>query len=173
MSKTLNTISPLQARALLALGKVRSYEFLRSVAESKPKAIPTKKKIKSKVKRASGSNSLKNYRSDLISKATESEIAFKAILDDMKIHYCFQKIFQHPKKSYIVDFYCTKTNIVFEIDGGYHNMKKQQELDRKRTEDLRTLHGVNAVVRFTNNEVICTPEIARAKISKNHIHYSK
>lgn len=50
---------------------------------------------------------------------------------------------------YIADFYCHELKLVIEIDGGYHEKKK--EYDKLRSEDIDNL-GLT-VLRFTNNEI--------------------
>ncbi len=34
---------------------------------------------------------------------------------------------QHPIDSYIVDFICLQQKLIIEIDGGYHEDKKQKD----------------------------------------------
>lgn len=43
---------------------------------------------------------------------------------------------QHPIGRYILDFYCHKTKLGVEIDGGYHQDKLQQWVDKDRTKYL-------------------------------------
>ena len=59
---------------------------------------------------------------------------------------------QHPISKYILDFYCHKTKLAVEIDGGYHNSPEQKEADHLRTKDLEEM-GVR-VIRFTNEQVL-------------------
>ena len=63
---------------------------------------------------------------------------------------------------YIVDFYCSKANLVIEIDGDTHFSDEEIEFDKKRTTRLESL-GFK-VIRFNNNEIInnfdnCAEEI--------------
>jgi very-short-patch-repair endonuclease len=57
---------------------------------------------------------------------------------------------QHTIDRFIVDFYCTKTHLVIEVDGSIHD--EQVEDDQLRTEFLEQL-GIR-VLRFTNGEVL-------------------
>jgi very-short-patch-repair endonuclease len=56
---------------------------------------------------------------------------------------------QKPLGGYIVDFYCSKLQLVIEIDGDSHTENK--EYDRTRTEVLSQL-GLR-VLRYTNHDV--------------------
>ena len=53
--------------------------------------------------------------------------------------------------NYIVDFYIASKRVVIEIDGLQHEMKENQEADRKRDKELYNL-GIK-VLRYTNYEV--------------------
>ncbi len=52
---------------------------------------------------------------------------------------------------YIVDFYCSSSQLIIELDGGQHDSPKQREYDRQRTEYLKSL-GLH-VIRFWNHHV--------------------
>lgn len=68
-------------------------------------------------------------------KATQSELVLWNALKRKKLDgYKFR--FQHPIGNYIADFYCHKSMLVIEIDGGYHFEKYQKVLDEVRTEWL-------------------------------------
>lgn len=58
---------------------------------------------------------------------------------------------QKPIEHFIVDFYCSKYNLVIEVDGVTHGTEEEKMYDAHRTEILETL-GLT-VVRFTNEEV--------------------
>ncbi|MBW3091714.1 DUF559 domain-containing protein [Bifidobacterium sp. 82T10] len=58
---------------------------------------------------------------------------------------------QTPIGRHIVDFYCAKTRLVVELDGGGHYTLKQQEKNAIRTRDLENEDLL--VVRFANNQV--------------------
>ena len=53
--------------------------------------------------------------------------------------------------SYIVDFYCSKANLVIELDGSQHYTEQGKEYDEQRTAILEQ-YGVQ-VLRFTNLDV--------------------
>jgi very-short-patch-repair endonuclease len=57
---------------------------------------------------------------------------------------------QKPLGGYIVDFYCSKLQLVIEIDGDSHAQNK--EYDKTRTEILSQLRL--KVLRYTNREVL-------------------
>lgn len=59
---------------------------------------------------------------------------------------------QHPLSIYIADFYCHKLKLVVEIDGDYHQTKKQMLLDAERTNAIE-FQGLK-LIRFTNEEVL-------------------
>ncbi len=59
---------------------------------------------------------------------------------------------QHLVGKYIVDFVCLEKKLIIEVDGGYHNVKEQIELDEERTFGLEQKH-LFKVIRFTNDEV--------------------
>ena len=43
---------------------------------------------------------------------------------------------QHPIGIHILDFYCFKKRLGIELDGGYHNVRTQQQADECRTNIL-------------------------------------
>ena len=59
---------------------------------------------------------------------------------------------QHPIGIYIVDFYAHKFKLIIELDGKYHQNKKQQILDKERTTFLE-FNGLK-VIRFKNDEIL-------------------
>ncbi len=59
---------------------------------------------------------------------------------------------QHPIGIYIVDFYAHKFKLIIELDGKYHQNKKQQILDKERTAFLE-FNGLK-VIRFKNDEIM-------------------
>jgi very-short-patch-repair endonuclease len=59
---------------------------------------------------------------------------------------------QHPIADFIADFFCFERNLIIEVDGDYHNARKQKEYDEGRTYELRELNIT--VIRFTNKEVL-------------------
>ena len=71
---------------------------------------------------------------------------------------------QHPIGIYIVDFYAHKLKLIIELDGKYHQNKKQQILDDERTIFLE-FNGLK-VIRFKNEEILENLEIVIQKIKK-------
>jgi very-short-patch-repair endonuclease len=59
---------------------------------------------------------------------------------------------QHPLGDFTADFYCETSNLVNEVDGGYHSDKNQREYDSGRTYELN--HLQMKVIRFTNREIL-------------------
>ena len=61
--------------------------------------------------------------------------------------------FQRQKAigNYIVDFYCAKTGLVIELDGGGHYTEEQFEKDNLRTKDLESMKLT--VIRICNLDV--------------------
>ena len=59
---------------------------------------------------------------------------------------------QHPMAGFVVDFYCHKARLVVELDGEYHNITSQKELDRERE---KVLEGFELkILRFDDNEIL-------------------
>src|SRR4030042_2382902 len=54
--------------------------------------------------------------------------------------------------NYIVDFYCPKSKLVIEIDGGQHYSAEGREKDKKR-DDYITRAGIT-VLRFSDRDVL-------------------
>jgi very-short-patch-repair endonuclease len=63
---------------------------------------------------------------------------------------------QHPIGRYVLDFYCAKAKIAFEIDGIVHDMGDRPEHDAERTTWLNG-EGIE-VVRIPATEVLKSPE---------------
>ncbi|WP_040670237.1 endonuclease domain-containing protein [Rhodanobacter fulvus] len=61
---------------------------------------------------------------------------------------------QHEVGRYIVDFVCTETMLVVELDGGQH--AEQTDYDEHRTQYLQSM-GYR-VLRFWNNDVLANIE---------------
>ena len=56
---------------------------------------------------------------------------------------------QHPLGPFIADFYCAEKRLVVEIDGGIHNLQREQ--DQQRTRQFEEF-GYR-VIRFQNEEI--------------------
>lgn len=63
---------------------------------------------------------------------------------------------QHPVGDYVLDFFCAKPRIAFEIDGISHDMGDQVQRDVKRDAWLET-QGIE-VVRIPAAEVLKSPD---------------
>lgn len=71
-------------------------------------------------------------------------------------------LFQHPvfimgkggliEKFYIADFFIPSGNLIIEVDGGYHGIKKQTGKDICRTSDICRHYPGIKVMRITNKE---------------------
>lgn len=119
---------------------------------------------------------LKNaYREELIARATPAELAFKSILDTLHVQYEFQKTLNQGKSFKIVDFWLPLVNIVVEIDGGYHRNPIQIFKDGLREEQIlkRNKNVVYKIVRFTNSQVISSPEWVIAFMKKELTFYAE
>ena len=93
---------------------------------------------------------LKEKAESMRKNSTEAESAMWEMLRGKNLDAKFRR--QHIIGDYIVDFVCLDSQLVVEIDGGYHNDPEQKELDRQRTNFLQS-KGFS-VLRFTNEEVI-------------------
>lgn len=63
---------------------------------------------------------------------------------------------QSPIGDYVADFVCKSAGLVFELDGDSHYLAEAADKDAIRTAYLAT-RGYR-VVRFTNREVLQTPD---------------
>ena len=93
---------------------------------------------------------LKEKAESMRKNPTEAESALWEMLRGKNLDAKFRR--QHIIGDYIVDFVCLDKQLVVELDGGYHNDPEQKELDRQRTNFLRS-KGFS-VLRFTNEEVL-------------------
>ena len=59
---------------------------------------------------------------------------------------------QHPVDQHVLDFYCPAILLAIEVDGGQHNLSKQQSKDAQRTIELNE-RGI-VVLRYWNNDVL-------------------
>jgi|ERR1039457_4678512 very-short-patch-repair endonuclease len=75
---------------------------------------------------------------------------------------------QHPIDKYIADFYCHKSKLIIELDGGIHDIKEITDYDIGRSEELERL-GIK-VIRFKNEDVLANMEwvLEQIKISLSH-----
>ncbi len=98
---------------------------------------------------------------------TEAERILWGLLKDKELGH-FRR--QYIIGDFIVDFICLASNLVVEVDGGYHSSSEQQILDEQRTEFLESL-GMH-VIRFSNEMIIGAPlevlRIIKENIEKNN-----
>jgi very-short-patch-repair endonuclease len=93
---------------------------------------------------------LREFSRDLRSHSTLSEILLWQKLRASQFRgYAFNR--QKPLGNYIVDFYCRKTSLVIEIDGGSHDYEEAVVEDAKRQQILEEW-GVS-FLRFSDWEV--------------------
>ena len=64
--------------------------------------------------------------------------------------------------NYIVDFYCPKSKLVIEVDGGQHYSAEGKEKDKRR-DDYMTREGIT-VLRFSDREVLGNRDAVLEKI---------
>ncbi|MEQ1498915.1 MAG: DUF559 domain-containing protein [Novosphingobium sp.] len=74
---------------------------------------------------------------------------------------------QHSIGDYVLDFYCAKAKIAFEIDGIAHGMGDRSERDMARDAWLRG-QGIE-VVRIPASEVLKSPE----DVAESIVRYCK
>ena len=97
---------------------------------------------------------LKIYRKRLRNNATPAE---KTLWNHLKNKQLSGRKFrrQHSIDNFILDFYCPGEKLAIELDGGYHNITKQDTSDRKRDFILNG-YGIK-VLRFKNELVFNSP----------------
>ena len=81
---------------------------------------------------------------------TKEENKLWSIINN-KQFYNYKFLRQYVIGEYIVDFVCRDRKIIIEIDGGQHNLEKNIEKDKKRTDFFENL-GYK-VIRFWNNDI--------------------
>ena len=74
---------------------------------------------------------------------------------------------QHPIRNYVLDFYCAKAKVAFEIDGIAHDMGDRPKRDTDRDAWLRE-QGIE-VVRIPATDVLKSPET----VAENIVRYCK
>jgi len=102
----------------------------------------------------------------LIKRKTEAEQKFEDILKELKIFFFFQKPIILKKKTYFVDFFITAQNLIFEIDGKYHDWKQTED---KRRENRIHVAKKFPVFRFKNEDIL--NEKNREEIKKRILFY--
>ena len=95
--------------------------------------------------------SLKHISRTLRRNMTDAEALLWSKLRGKQIK-CLQFYRQRIIGRYIADFYCPKSKLVIEIDGGQHYSKEGREKDLKRDEYMRKA-GIT-VLRFSDRDVL-------------------
>lgn len=90
------------------------------------------------------------------------EFLWKQLSSEDFNHWHFRR--QHPILFFVADFYCHKSKLIIEVDGGYHSLPQQHEYDEKRQNELEEI-GLK-VIRFTNEQVLFDIENTLSKIKK-------
>ncbi len=101
---------------------------------------------------------IKDFRKDLKDHQTDAEILLWQYLRNNKTGHKIRR--QHIIGDFIVDFVCLTKKLVIEIDGEIHQFEKMKD-------QMRTIHLNNygyEVIRFTNDEVISSPEQVTVRI---------
>lgn len=104
---------------------------------------------------------LRECSKKLVAQATPAELRLSEALT--AAGYCFR--FQHPLLGLIPDFFFPESNLLVEVDGGYHNHPEKRESDRARDEEFR-LKGFRTI-RFWNAEVMNGLEGVLKRIEKH------
>ena len=82
---------------------------------------------------------------------TGAEIALMELLTAVGTEYIFQYVIRYRGYTAIVDFFVPKTQLIIEVDGGYHSEEEQARADKIRDIVLKQL-GYR-VLRLQNKEV--------------------
>jgi len=93
---------------------------------------------------------LKEYSRRLRKEMTAAEKLLWSKLRGMQLKG-FQVYRQKPIGRFVVDFYCPKTNLVIELDGGQHYSDEMRTRDGLRDRYLESV-GLR-VLRFSDREV--------------------
>ncbi len=91
------------------------------------------------------------YAKGMRKEPTKAEALLWEALRNKNLGYKFRR--QHPVGRFIGDFVALEKQMIVEIDGGYHAIPEQTELDEARTLELEQKH-LYKVIRFTNEEVL-------------------
>ncbi len=91
---------------------------------------------------------------------TEAERCLWEILRAKQLGKKFRR--QHIIGDFIADFVCLDSQLIIEVDGKYHDTEEQKKADELRSDILNKL-GYR-ILRFTNEEVISSPDTVANKI---------
>jgi len=104
---------------------------------------------------------LKKYSRQLRKNMTEAEKQLWSKVRNKQLEKC-QFYRQKPIGDFIVDFYCPKSGLVIELDGGQHYDKNMEERDKSRDGYMKKLGFT--VLRFSDREVFENMEGVLEKI---------
>jgi len=93
---------------------------------------------------------LKPNRRSLRHRETDTERMLWQFLRDRRLDG-FKFYRQYSVGPYVADFYCPKSRLLIELDGGHHAEEDQQDYDTQRSEYLNSLDI--RVLRFWNSDV--------------------
>jgi very-short-patch-repair endonuclease len=85
-------------------------------------------------------------------KPTQAETLLWELLRNKKLGVKFRR--QHIIDIYIVDFVCLSKKLIIEVDGAYHNNRKEYDLIRTLVLNTKGFR----LIRFTNQEVLHTTD---------------
>ncbi len=105
--------------------------------------------------------SLKQISRNLRRNMTDAEMLLWSKLRGKQLNG-FQFYRQKIIDNYIADFYCPKSKLVIEIDGGQHYSAEGREKDKKRDDYMRRA-GIT-VLRFSDREVLGQTDAVLEKI---------
>ena len=88
-----------------------------------------------------------NRRKFLRNNPTPQEVILWSYLKNSKIGFKFRR--QHSVGGFILDFYCPEKRIAIELDGYFHNQRKEYDIKR----DLFFTSMNIKVIRLWNNEI--------------------
>jgi very-short-patch-repair endonuclease len=104
---------------------------------------------------------------DLRKNMTDAEMLLWSKLSGKQLEG-FQFYRQKIIGNYIADFYCPKSKLVIEVDGGQHYDTEGREKDRKR-DDYMMREGIT-VLRFSDRDVLKHTGIVLESIWNRLIH---
>ena len=107
---------------------------------------------------------LKHNSRELRKNMTDAEIFLWSKIRMKQLNYS-QFYRQKIIGNYIIDFFCPKSKLVIEVDGGQHYSDDMLNADRERGEILKSM-GMK-VLRFTNLDVLKNIEGLVARIIEN------
>ena len=109
-------------------------------------------------------NKLKKYSRELRRNMTDAEMLLWSKLRRKQLKGC-QFYRQRIIGNYIADFYCAKSSLVIELDGGQHYTDEGMEADKERDNYMKR-EGLK-VLRFSDRDIFKNLEGVMRKIYDN------